>query len=187
MAETITNFDFSILYYIQNFIKNEVLDILMPFFSFLGEGGLIWFAVCIPMLFFKKTRIMGVAGIVSLLITYICGELVLKNMICRVRPCNIDTTVEMLVKRPSSYSFPSGHTGTAFACAVSLFLYNKKVGIAAIAVALTIGFSRLYNFVHFPTDVLAGMILGVLFALLVYFVFKKTDMKNKLIRKKREK
>ena len=72
----------------------------------------------------------------------------------------------MLIAVPKDYSFPSGHTFASFAAAVSVFLYYKKAGTAAIILAFLIGFSRLYLFVHFPTDVLAGFVIGVMIALL---------------------
>lgn len=180
MIDLITQIDFSILSFIQDNLRCELLDRLMVFLSIIGEGGLVWFLIAIPMLFFKKTRTCGVVMILSMGLVLVFGEFVMKNLFCRVRPCNIDTTVEMLVKRPKSFSFPSGHTSSSFAAATSVFLFNKKAGIATLTLALLIGFSRLYNYVHFPTDVLAGMLFGILMAVFVYHLFKRYKLDNKI-------
>jgi undecaprenyl-diphosphatase len=82
----------------------------------------------------------------------------------RIRPCDINTAISLLISRPLDYSFPSGHTMSSFAAAMVLFLTNKKIGIPALILAAFISLSRLYLYVHFPTDVLAGAVLGILFA-----------------------
>ena len=98
------------------------------------------------------------------------GNVILKELIMRERPCWIDPTVELLIKSPSSFSFPSGHTFDAFAAAFTLFLNHKKEGITALIVAALIAFSRMYLFVHFPTDILGGMVFGIGVAVLTYFI-----------------
>ncbi len=180
MIEYITQIDFSILYSIQDNLRCELLDNLMVFLSLIGEGGLVWFLIAVPMLFFKKTRVCAVVMIVSMGLVLVFGEFIMKNVFCRVRPCNVDTTLEMLIKRPKSYSFPSGHTSSSFAAATSVFVFNKKIGIATLTLAFLIGFSRLYNFVHFPTDVLAGMLFGILMSIFVYHLFKRYKLDNKI-------
>ena len=97
----------------------------------------------------------------------------IKNIVARERPCWIDNTVNLLIANPKDFSFPSGHTLASFEAAVTIFLFNKKVGIPAIILAALIGFSRLYLFVHFPTDVLGGIILGTVIAVSVYFAGNK--------------
>lgn len=180
MIEYITTLDFAILDYIQNNLRTDFLDTLMVFLSHIGEGGIVWFLIAIPMLFFKKTRFCGVCMILSMGVTLLLGEYVLKNLIGRVRPCNIVTDIEMLVKCPSSFSFPSGHTGSSFASATTIFQYNKKAGIFALILAAFISFSRLYNYVHYPTDVLAGMLFGIFVSVLVFTLLKKYHFDNKL-------
>ena len=83
---------------------------------------------------------------------------------------------------PNSYSFPSGHSSSSFAAATALFIMNKKTGVCAYVLAFLIAFSRLYNYVHFPSDVICGIILGILSALLIYFIFKKLGLKDKIDR-----
>lgn len=103
----------------------------------------------------------------SILIGFFLGNVVLKNLAARPRPCWLDQTVPLLVRMPKDYSFPSGHTLVSFEGAVTIFLFNKKWGIPALLLAVLIGCSRLYLFVHFPTDVLAGAVLGSVIAWLV--------------------
>lgn len=180
MIETITQIDFSVLDFIQENLKCGFMDWLMVLLSRLGEGGIIWFAIAIPMLFFKKSRTCGVVMILSMGVTLLLGEFVLKNLVGRVRPCNVNTQIEMLINRPSSYSFPSGHTSSSFASATTIFQWNKKAGILALVLAFLVAFSRLYNYVHFPTDVIAGAVFGILASILVYYIFRKYQFDNKL-------
>ena len=163
------NWEFSFLYFLQE-LHNPVLDKIMLFFTYLGEDGLIWIGLAVGMLFFKKYRKCAVCIGIALVFKEVLGNMILKELIMRDRPCWIDPTVELLVKAPSSYSFPSGHTFDAFAASVSLFLNHKKEGIAAIVVGALIAFSRMYLFVHFPTDILGGMVLGTGVAVLTYFL-----------------
>ena len=99
-------------------------------------------------------------------------NLVLKPMVARDRPFWIDPTVQMLVKAPTDYSFPSGHSGASFAAAVAFVQYHRKWGIAALVVAALIAVSRMYLFIHFPTDVLVGIILGIVSGIVSGYVVR---------------
>ncbi len=180
MLEFINNLDFSALYWVQEHLRCGFLDGISAFLSVAFNGGVGWFVIIAVMLFFKKTRVAGAVMLVSILLAFLVGELALKNVICRVRPCNQDLSVVLAVERPSAFSFPSGHTGSSFAAAMALFLNNKKWGIPALVTAVVIGFSRAYLFVHFFTDVLAGAVLGVLCAVAVWFVFRKYKLDDKI-------
>lgn len=171
------NWEFSILYALQE-IHNPILDKIMLFITTLGDDGLFWIAIGVVCLFMKKNRKMGLQLLISMLCTFIIGNLILKNVFARPRPCDIDATVAMLISRPHGHSFPSGHSINSMVAAVALFLNNKKIGIPAIVLATLIGFSRLYLFVHFPTDVLGGFAIAVLVALAVDWVFKKIQMQK---------
>ena len=166
------NWEFSFLYFLQD-LHSPLLDSIMLFFTKMGNIGMPWLAIAAVMLCFKKTRRCGVTIFIALLLKEIIGNGLLKNLIERDRPCWIDTTVPLLVKSPSSYSFPSGHTFDGFAASVSILLYNRKAGIAAIAVAVMTALSRMYLFVHFPTDVLASVILGTAVAFFAHRIVKK--------------
>lgn len=107
------------------------------------------------------------------LLSFIVGNLIIKNMVDRLRPCQIDETVSLIVKIPFDSSFPSGHTLNGITAAVTLMFIDKRMGIPAIVLAVLIAFSRMYNFMHFPTDVMAGAVLGVVSAVFVNFLFKR--------------
>lgn len=146
----------------------------------MGSYGQIWLLVGVALLLFKKTRKTGFTIILSYVLVLIIGHFGLKDLIARPRPCHIDQTVELLVDRPDSYSFPSTHSAWAFGAAMSIFMYYKKAGIITFVVALVMGFSRMYLFVHFPTDVLLGAIMGILLAYLsAVIVNNVSDKLNK--------
>lgn len=181
----ITKIDFSILYYIQEHLRCSFLDFLMPLFGFIQEGGMVWIVISIILICFKKTRYCGFAILLAMGIDTLITEFTLKNIICRARPCNIDFSIKMLVSRPDSYGFPSNHSASAFAAATALLvtLKKKRWAILGYILATAIALSRLYVFVHFPSDVLVGAIVGSLIALLVCLLMKKTGFKEFLIHK----
>jgi undecaprenyl-diphosphatase len=170
------SWEFDILYALQG-IHNPVLDKLMVAVSELGNAGILWIAIGLVLLIPKKYRKVGLQMIVSMAVTYIIGNLIIKNLVARQRPCWIDPSVPLLVTSPTDYSFPSGHSMNGFAGAVTLLMNDKRMGIPAVILAAVIAFSRLYNFVHFPTDVLAGIVIGTTVALLVNLLFAKRGWK----------
>lgn len=159
--------DFEILYRIQE-MHNAFLDPLMIGVSALGNGGLIWLLAAAVLLFFRKTRRCGMLMLISMAVCFLLGNLCIKNLVQRPRPCQIDTAVALLIPMPGEYSFPSGHTLHSFTASVIVFLHYRRAGIAALLLAALIAFSRMYLFVHFPTDILGGIILGILVAVAVY-------------------
>lgn len=161
--------DFEILYALNN-IHTDILDKIMIGITYLGEKGIFWILVAVILLFNAKTRKCGIFMLISMSLGLLIGNGLLKNIIARDRPCWIDNTVNLLISNPKDFSFPSGHTLASFEAAVTIFLFNKKIGIPVILLATLIGISRLYLFVHFPTDVLGGAILGTVIAVSVFFV-----------------
>jgi undecaprenyl-diphosphatase len=160
MPENIQKIDEAILFFIQAHIKNPALDRVMVFITSLGNAGFIWLAAAFILLLLKRYRKCGISLICTIpLSMFICDNL-LKPFFSRVRPCNKFPEVLMLIHRLPSPSFPSGHTTVSFASAVILYYYNKKLGIAGFITASLIAFSRLYLFVHYPTDILGGILLG---------------------------
>lgn len=173
------DWEFSFLYALQE-LHNPILDVIMIVITTLGDGGYFWIGVVIVCLIMKKHRKMGLQILLSMLCTFIVGNLILKNLFQRERPCTLDPTIELLISRPGahSYSFPSGHSMNGMAAAVAIFCNNKKIGIVAIVLAVLIGFSRMYHFVHFPTDVLTGFCVGFAMAMIVQYVFGKKMRKS---------
>ena len=175
--------DFNILYFIQS-LRTPFLDkFFVLITSIPGNYGEMWVALGTILLLFKKTRKCGLTILLSYSLVYICGQYLLKDLIARPRPCHIDETIELLIKRPSSFSCPSTHSGWAFAAATSIFLFNKKFGIITYVFSSLVAFSRMYLFVHFPTDVLLGIIMGIIFAVitkkLVNKLYKVVTQKTK--------
>ncbi|PTQ80654.1 undecaprenyl-diphosphatase [Trichococcus patagoniensis] len=160
--------ELSFLNTLQSF-HTPLLDQLMLFLTTLGNGGMVWIALALVLLVIPKYRIYGLTMLVSLLISIIFGNVLLKNIVARPRPNWIDPSVKLLIPNPTDYSFPSGHTFTSFAAAGSLFLYNKKSGTAALVLASLIGFSRMYLYVHYPSDVLAGALFGLAAAAAAFY------------------
>lgn len=166
------------LYFLQG-LHSPVLDKIMVAITMLGEGGALWIIVAIAMLLQKKYRRCGIGMAISLVLMLLIGNVALKHLFMRSRPCWIDTNVGLLVHLPKDYSFPSGHTFASFVSAVTIFLHYKKEGIVALVLAALISFSRLYLFVHFPTDVLASIVLGTCIAFLVWFFMNRYDERKK--------
>ena len=151
--------EFSFLYAIP---RGSLLDsFFLGVTKIAGSYGQLWVVIALLLLIFKRTRRAGVAVLIAYISVFFLGQYGLKNLISRPRPCQIDTAFPLLVSRPSSSSFPSTHSAWAFGGATAIFLRHKKAGIAAYVVAVLIGFSRLYLFLHFPTDVLFGAAMGV--------------------------
>ena len=166
--------ELSILHAIQT-LHNPVLDKIMivVFNNLVGSIGQLWIVVGVILLIVPKTRKCGVAVIVSYVVSLLIGNEWLKDMIARPRPCAVDDTVQMIVKKPSSFSCPSVHTYLAFSSAMAIFHYYKKPGIGVFIFAALIGFSRMYFFVHYLTDVLFGAALGILTAFVVCWLLDK--------------
>lgn len=173
------DWEYSLLYALQG-IHNPILDVIMSFVSNLGNAGAFWIALSVVFMIPKKTRKIGFQMFVSIAITFIIGNLVLKNLVGRARPCQIPPhdAVALLVKIPTDYSFPSGHSMNGMTASVALLCNDKRFGIPAVILAVIIAFSRLYNFVHFPTDVLFGAVLGIVIALIVDKIFAKIGLKQ---------
>lgn len=164
--------DNAVLDFLQQ-IDNDILDRIMVFITRLGDGGFIWILLAIILLCFRKTRKCGLVILCSMLLGLILANGLIKNLVNRPRPCDLNDVIELLIPRPDESSFPSGHTTSSFAAAASIFYFYKKWGIAAYCMAFMIAFSRMYLYVHYPTDILAGMLLGTLFAVITITIYRK--------------
>lgn len=183
----VDNFDLGILNWLYENIRCPVLNVFFSSITHLGDAGLFWIAIAVVLLFFKKTRKTGLSMGAALILGLLFCNLTIKPLVARMRPYDymeqfrgIDIDI-LLSKAPHDFSFPSGHTVASFEGATVLFIMHRKWGIPALALAALIAFSRLYLFVHYPTDVLAGLVMGVLFGILgcmiVNFFYKKFEKK----------
>lgn len=154
--------DMAVLDWIQVHLSGTLLDAVMPFVSALGNGGVVWIILALVLLLSPKHRETGIAIAAALALEVICCNLVLKPLVGRIRPCDVNTAVQLLIPRPTDFSFPSGHTGAAFAAAGALFFRRNRLWLPVSILAVLIAFSRLYLYVHYPTDVLAGALLGIM-------------------------
>ncbi len=153
--------ELKILDSIQN-IRNGFGDVFFPLITALGNGGVFWIALTLVLLCIKKTRRIGAVLTAALIINALVCNVILKPVVARTRPFDVNTTVRLLVKRPSDYSFPSGHTSASFTCSAGLFLCRiKKFWIPALVLSVIIAFSRMYLYVHYPTDILGGIAVGI--------------------------
>ena len=172
--EFLQKLDGNILLWIQEYLRTDMLNPVFKFITSLGDGGVIWIVLTAILIFYPKTRKIGFMYAFALIFSHIANNTILKNLVCRERPFNRMDELIVLIDKPSSYSFPSGHTASSFACAWPMFRkLHRKIGVPALILAALIGFSRLYIGVHYPGDVLCGMLFGILMSeLAVLFVEK---------------
>lgn len=174
--------EFRFLDFLQT-IHTPLLDKILAFITSLGNAGIIWIVLAVVLLILPKTRKAGIIVAAALLMDLILCNLILKNLVARVRPYDVNTAIAILIKKPLDFSFPSGHTAASFAAMTALFLAKmKKAWIAALVLAVLIAFSRLYFYVHYPTDVLGGAIVGILSGIIGYAIVEKLDKRRKVAR-----
>lgn len=183
-----------ILDFIQNF-RTPLGDAVMPFVSKLGNTGMIWIILAVVLLIIPRTRGYGILVTASLIADVILCDGILKHLFRRVRPCDINTAIQLLVIRPKDFSFPSGHTACSAAVSTALFLVRKrksdaegggdkvsrvmgKLWIPVWILTAVIAFSRLYLYVHFPTDILGGIATGLAAGYIAYKATEKITRKN---------
>lgn len=165
-------YDWQILLFIQDHLRNAVFDFIVPIYTSLCEGGILWIAIAVVMLPFKKYRKCGILILAALLLNHIICNEILKDLVARPRPYTLRTDYTPLVEPLKSFSFPSGHSSTSSAAAFMILLHHKKLGIVSMVLAVLMCLSRLYVFVHFPTDVFFGFVVGAICAYSVYLVYK---------------
>ena len=161
-------------------IHTPLLDKILAFITSLGNAGIIWIVLAVVLLTLPKTRKTGIIVAAALLMDLILCNLILKNLVARVRPYDVNTAIAILIKKPLDFSFPSGHTAASFAAMTALFLAKmKKAWIASLVLAVLIAFSRLYFYVHYPTDVLGGAVVGILSGIIGYAIVEKIDKRRR--------
>ncbi len=169
--------DAGILLFIQEHMRIEALNGFWKAITSLGNAGWFWIVLGLVLLIPRKTRRVGFIALLSLLVCFLITNVALKNWIARPRPYVTVSAVYPLIERPREYSFPSGHTCASFASAFIYYrMMPKKYGISAIVLASLIAFSRLYLGVHYPGDVLGGILVAWIGSTLVYhFMYKRRE------------
>ena len=175
-------FDLPILNWIQAHLQSTFLDFIMPYITILGDAGIFWIACAVILMLIPKHRKAGFSMGISLIFGVVVCNMILKPLVGRIRPYNYNLEVlklqwqdflvhgKLLVETPHDFSFPSGHTIASFEASVALYKNNKRLGIPALILASLISFSRMYLYVHYPTDVIASVILGTVFALIANWI-----------------
>ena len=157
------------LIWIQENVRTELLDKLMIFLSAINNSGMIAIVAVILLLIWRRYRHVGVAAFASLFVEFIFVNVFLKNLVQRIRPYVVNEALTLLGDMPSDFSFPSGHTGSAFAVAVVMYLcMPRKYGISALVIAALVALSRIYNGAHYPTDVLGALAIAILTGVLAW-------------------
>ena len=165
------SFDLPVLDWIQANLKSAVMDTVMPIITVFGDAGIFWMVMAALLFISPKTRKTGLGMAIAMMIGLIVCNITLKPLVARIRPYDLQLqefgiTIQLLGDKMHDFSFPSGHTIASFEAAVVMLKNSKKLGIPAMILAVLISFSRLYLYVHYPTDVIASIILGTLFALI---------------------
>lgn len=188
LASLAVSFDLPILDWIQAHLTGPLMDKIMPIITLFGDAGIFWIAIAVVLLFFPKTRKIGWSMGAALILGVLVCNVTLKPIIARIRPYNLHAeltgeTIKLLVKAPTDWSFPSGHTIASFEACTVLLIKNKWMGIPATILAFGIAFSRLYLYVHYPTDVIFSFFAGILFAFIgiaiVDLIYKNFRFGNK--------
>lgn len=181
MEQFLANIEGPVLLWIQEFMRNDILTPVMKFITHLGDRGYVWIAIAVLCLIFARTRRVGVLMGASLLLNLLLNNVILKNLFARTRPYEAVEGLERIIEAQGDFSFPSGHTGSSFAAAMVIFLLCPKwAGIPALVLAALIAFSRMYVGVHFPTDILGGVLVGIVSALVVCRVYKRKFLAKKV-------
>lgn len=172
------HFDLPILDWIATHLQCDFLDAVMPVITAFGNGGIFWIALAVVLIIIPKYRKAGLSMGLALLMGLLVCNVTLKPLVARIRPYDYQWEqfgrgIALLIAPPHDYSFPSGHTIASFEAATALLLHDRKLGIPATVLAVLIAFSRLYLYVHYPTDVLASVVLGIGFAFLGSFLVKQ--------------
>ena len=178
------SFDLPILDWIQLHLANPVLDFLMPIITLLGDAGIFWIACAVILAFTKKYRKIGFGMAIALALGLLVCNIILKPSVARPRPYDFQLEhfgreIALLIEAQHDFSFPSGHTIASFEACTVMLLGSKKLGIPATLLAILIAFSRTYLYVHYPTDVIASVILGTLFGIIGYLVTHKLRFSTK--------
>ena len=171
-------FDLPVLDWIQANLQSAFMYFIMPIITIFGDAGIFWIACAVILLLIPKYRKVGLSMGIALLLGLLVCNVTMKPLFHRIRPYDykeqyLDTLIPLLVERQHDFSFPSGHTIASFEACTALMLRNKRLGIPATILAILIAFSRLYLYVHYPSDVIASVILGICFGILATWIVNR--------------
>ena len=175
------------LLFLQNYVRNDYLNIIMNALSSMMNYGIMVIALIIFLLVYKKTRSIGVVALIALLVSVIINNLILKNMVARVRPYDAIEGLMLIARKPNDYSFPSGHSANVFVVTGVITWCAKRdkkwIGILLLVLSGFIAFSRMYLGAHYPTDVIFGVMSGLIISIVIYFLIwkrieKSSDLKS---------
>lgn len=170
-GSSIFNLDKDILLYIQDNIRCGILDKIFPLITHLGDAGLFWIILSAVLLLFKKTRKAGFISAIALIGSVLLNNMLLKPLVNRTRPYELIEALKLIGKAADDGSFPSGHTAASIASAVAMLPnLKKRYGIPLLVLALCISFSRLYIGIHYPSDVVAGLLIGLVLGILANII-----------------
>lgn len=147
-------------------LRNPFLDWLMPVISHMGNG-VLYIVLAVVLLCFKKTRRIGVVLTLALILEYTIVSFLLKPAVARPRPYTVNTLIQLLIEEPKDWSFPSGHTSAAFTMIFALYFMKNRWWIPMAIFGVLVAFSRMYLYVHYPTDIFFGACIGILSAYIV--------------------
>ena len=171
---TLNLFEANIILWIQENLRIGFLNPVMQGITHLGDGGIFWIILSVLLLLFKKTRKVGLCCALALIFDLLVVNIAIKPLVARIRPYVVLNDITILTHQPGDHSFPSGHSAGSFACAWAFFrAYKKKWGVPALVLAGLVSLSRLYVGVHYPTDVLGGVVIGIIVGELGYRLGKK--------------
>ena len=171
MIEIFKKVDNTILRWINVKFRNKTFDKIMPIITSAGNLGIIWIVISVLLITKKDYRVLGQTILIALVNTTIIGEGIIKNIVKRKRPFYGDDDKELLISRPITYSFPSGHTASSFAVATVFIKTDNAASLEIMLLACLIAFSRIYLGVHYPSDVIGGGIIGTLCGLITVMLF----------------
>lgn len=162
-------FEANIILWIQENLRVGFLNPIMQGITHLGDGGIFWIILSVLLLLFKKTRKVGLCCALALIFDLLVVNIAIKPLVARIRPYVVLNEINILTHQPGDHSFPSGHSAGSFACAWAFFrAYKKKWRIPVLVLASLVSLSRLYVGVHYPTDVLGGVVIGIIVGELGY-------------------
>ena len=177
--EALIQLDEKILLFIQEYLRQEWMDPFWKAVTHLGDGGWLWILLGVGLLIFPKTRRAGITVLLALAIGAVVTNVILKNIVARIRPYEMIEGLRLMIERQHDFSFPSGHTCASFSAAVAIFkALPHKFGIPAIVLATLISLSRLYVGVHYPTDIAAGLVIGILSGWTAWMLVQKYETKK---------